>query len=340
MSVVNIGAIRLAFVLLFRRIFRGTIFTIVNWTLIGIIIGWTIAFFLALLLQCGSHFSETYGQYCSTSFDIMAAMGVTDVIIDLAILVLPIGPIKQLNMDTKRKLGLLAIFSLGVTRMIFLMEIVAYSKSLQSLGITDARSLTLPQKTTARIVCSVWIQNPPQSVSFQQHLESVQRTVEELIVIVDIEMVVDVSIVRWRPQKDRRRRESNHSNELCEVCDFSHIRVSPRPLESSGEGNWRFFVGTGAAWALMTDATLVTSPGVWLRRVMLMTESDEPCLPYMYLSRNYRRDSRRTGSNAALPAAPCTISMRRQDDLQVLVKLHKQWSHPGGPSSRTDLSAL
>nr|POE92999.1 hypothetical protein CFP56_64106 [Quercus suber] len=139
LSVVAIGAIRMAFVLLYRRIFRGRVFAIANWTLIAIIVGWTIAFFFALIFQCGSHFSaewtsaETYGHYCTDSFGIMAVMGVSDVIIDMAILILPIGPVRQLQMDTKRKLGLLAIFSLGIfsvaagiTRMIFLMQIVTY----------------------------------------------------------------------------------------------------------------------------------------------------------------------------------------------------------------------
>lgn len=57
LSVLAIGFIRLVFVLLYRRIFRGNVFHAINWTVIGVIIAWTVAFFLACLFQCAPHFS-------------------------------------------------------------------------------------------------------------------------------------------------------------------------------------------------------------------------------------------------------------------------------------------
>lgn len=60
-------------------------------------------------------------------------MSLSDVIIDILILVLPIVPILQLNMELGRKITLLFVFALGIfsiaagmTRMILLMEILTY----------------------------------------------------------------------------------------------------------------------------------------------------------------------------------------------------------------------
>ena len=47
-----IGPGKLSVLFLYRRIFRGVVFDIVTWLLIGIVLAWMIAFFFANLLEC------------------------------------------------------------------------------------------------------------------------------------------------------------------------------------------------------------------------------------------------------------------------------------------------
>lgn len=154
-----IGFIRLAFLLLFRRIFRGKVFTIVNWCLIALVCAWTITFFIGYftacrdnmavslqldfssvcrvlqLIVCQSYWgplADLKGK-CADTFVLLSVMCVTDFFVDLCVLLLPLVCVWQLNMKTTMKLGVSLVFLLGIfsvaislTRMVFMLEILTY----------------------------------------------------------------------------------------------------------------------------------------------------------------------------------------------------------------------
>lgn len=52
-----LGLIRLVLLTMYRRIFVGKVFSIVNWTLIALVVAWTISFVVGFLAACGVHFT-------------------------------------------------------------------------------------------------------------------------------------------------------------------------------------------------------------------------------------------------------------------------------------------
>lgn len=95
--------LKLAFLFFYRRIFRGKVFNIVSWTLIGIVVAWAISFFVAILAACGTHIRanfQTLGALkaeCVNTFNILVCLAVFDVVVDLAIMILPIPLVRVLS---------------------------------------------------------------------------------------------------------------------------------------------------------------------------------------------------------------------------------------------------
>lgn len=93
----QLGFIRLAILFLYRRFFGSyRSFNIVNWTLIAIVSGWTVAFFLGLLFDCGLEFDANWGslgeiaEQCPFGFLPTVVYTILDACLDLFVLVLPI----------------------------------------------------------------------------------------------------------------------------------------------------------------------------------------------------------------------------------------------------------
>lgn len=103
MSVVCIGCIKLSVVTFYRRLFvtqQRSWFSIATITLIGIIVAWTIAFFFVFLFYCGTHIEKEWStvmdiiEYCPNALNDQIAIGITDAIVDIAILVIPIPMVR------------------------------------------------------------------------------------------------------------------------------------------------------------------------------------------------------------------------------------------------------
>jgi hypothetical protein len=95
MSPLALGFIKLSILFFYRRIFRGRTFDILSWTLITLVVLWTLGFFLVQVFDCRTHFSTNWGtladlQKCLSSFKQLLACSISDFIMDLFILVLPI----------------------------------------------------------------------------------------------------------------------------------------------------------------------------------------------------------------------------------------------------------
>ncbi|MCJ1420086.1 hypothetical protein MMC32_006443 [Xylographa parallela] len=112
------GFTKLAVLLFYKRIFRGSLFTVVVWTMIVITIIWTVAFFFANLLQCIPIWINWTGEgvtaeNCIDETTMYLAQAWSDVFTDVAILSIPLPLVWNLHMPTARKIGLTCIFLLG-----------------------------------------------------------------------------------------------------------------------------------------------------------------------------------------------------------------------------------
>lgn len=100
-QILALATIKFSILFLYRRIFRGQAFNIASWVLIGIVIAWAITFVVALLAACGTSFAANFQMLaalkreCVNTFKILKAFAVSDVAVDLAILIMPIPLIKS-----------------------------------------------------------------------------------------------------------------------------------------------------------------------------------------------------------------------------------------------------
>lgn len=96
MQILALATIKLSILFFYRRIFRGRAFDIASWVLIGVVGAWAVTFFIAILAACGTSIAANFQSLgalkgeCVDTFDILIALAVFDVTVDLAILVMPI----------------------------------------------------------------------------------------------------------------------------------------------------------------------------------------------------------------------------------------------------------
>lgn len=87
--------------------------------MIVIIAAWSVAFFLAEVFQCRLDPEITWKdrnqapEHCSDNATKLLLFAITDVIGDIAVLVMPYRPISKLHMGKREKWGLAGIFALG-----------------------------------------------------------------------------------------------------------------------------------------------------------------------------------------------------------------------------------
>lgn len=96
---------------------------------IVIVVVWLVVFQFLTGFQCGTHFSAlwdgTYTEYCTISFPFLYGLAVSDFLLDIWILALPVPRIIQLQASMQRKLAIIGIFLLAfvglgasITRMV------------------------------------------------------------------------------------------------------------------------------------------------------------------------------------------------------------------------------
>ena len=105
MQIVTLATIKMSILFFYRRIFRGPKFDIASWVLIGVVAAWAITFFIAILAACGTSIAanfQTLGALkgeCVNTFDILIALAVSDVAVDLAILIMPIPLVSRKEVE-------------------------------------------------------------------------------------------------------------------------------------------------------------------------------------------------------------------------------------------------
>ena len=102
-QILALATIKFSILFFYRRIFRGRAFDIASWVLVGVVGAWAITFFIAILAACGTSVAANFqtlgalkGQ-CVNTFEILIALAVFDVAVDLAILIMPIPLVSPLN---------------------------------------------------------------------------------------------------------------------------------------------------------------------------------------------------------------------------------------------------
>ncbi|KAI1427097.1 hypothetical protein F5Y12DRAFT_738617 [Xylaria sp. FL1777] len=121
LSVLSLVFTKLSIVLFYRRIFRGNVFTIVSSVLLAIITGWGIAFFFATLLECiptSETWMSLYGTpqhdaHCYQYLPMFIATAISNMIVDIAILSVPLPIVWKLKITTRQKIAISGIFLLG-----------------------------------------------------------------------------------------------------------------------------------------------------------------------------------------------------------------------------------
>ena len=109
LSPLAFGSIKLSILFFYRRIFRGGTFNHLNWILIVLTSLWTLFFFLVQTFRCGTHFPanwiypEINAGYCLDSCRILLACSISDVIIDIFIMILPL-PMASTGLHTRSSL--------------------------------------------------------------------------------------------------------------------------------------------------------------------------------------------------------------------------------------------
>ena len=100
--------------------FTGDKFKTYSRILCVIVIFWCLAFFVAQAFQCGVHpsnwWTNKYTEHylCFMTGILETVFSVTDILLDLLILAIPIPIIRNLRMTRAKKGGILFVFLLGL----------------------------------------------------------------------------------------------------------------------------------------------------------------------------------------------------------------------------------
>ena len=112
--------IKLSGILLYRRLFVGSLFNRYFLVLYVVIMLWSLSFFFAFAFQCGTDITHwwtsaaTIKAYCDNTNAVNLGFVISDVLTDAMILMIPIPIIWNLQMSTVNKVGLSGVFLLGL----------------------------------------------------------------------------------------------------------------------------------------------------------------------------------------------------------------------------------
>ncbi|KAL1966804.1 hypothetical protein VTN77DRAFT_3769 [Rasamsonia byssochlamydoides] len=118
LSVLGLGCAKVSILLFYRSIFSTGRFRIASLIMLVISISWTISFFFAYLFTCypiTPLIEPFYGNHCVDTLPMWYASCVSDSIIDILILTLPLPIVIRLHLPWKQKIAVVAMFLLGAT---------------------------------------------------------------------------------------------------------------------------------------------------------------------------------------------------------------------------------
>ncbi|EEQ84351.2 uncharacterized protein BDCG_01156 [Blastomyces dermatitidis ER-3] len=158
---VTIALSKISIIFLYLRIFVGKIFRRTCWSLIWIVICYTIGSSTATVFQCtpihrawqrqvpGTCINLTISWYSNAAFSILS---------DLAILILPMPVIKSLLLPKKEKIGLMSIFAVGIfvciTSVLRSMKLDVATKNFDVTWSSIDSSMWTIFETNIAIICA------------------------------------------------------------------------------------------------------------------------------------------------------------------------------------------
>ncbi|KAB8290819.1 hypothetical protein EYC80_008456 [Monilinia laxa] len=116
LSTIGLGFTKASILILYMNIFRGYTFHFASQSIMALVITWSVSFFFANLFTCYpiTPFVEPfYNHKCMRALDMWYAMSVSDILVDIMILALPVPMVWQLKLRLKQKVGVLLMFLLG-----------------------------------------------------------------------------------------------------------------------------------------------------------------------------------------------------------------------------------
>ncbi|KAB8216240.1 hypothetical protein BDV33DRAFT_157672 [Aspergillus novoparasiticus] len=111
-----IPSIKISILLLYRRIFTVRNFRIASLITGGLVMSWCLAVFITVLLQCrpiALNWNKTLEGTCIDPKQFFFGNAISNLLIDVVILALPIPMVLQLQLRLSQKLTILGIFLLG-----------------------------------------------------------------------------------------------------------------------------------------------------------------------------------------------------------------------------------
>ena len=119
MSIIAIGFAKLSLVFFYRRIFASKVYRRIADGFLVFIACWTTAFLFATVFQCipvstiWTKFEYEYGDSCFKVIPFYYTFQITDATCDLAILILPLPMLWQLQLPLKQKAAVGGMLLLG-----------------------------------------------------------------------------------------------------------------------------------------------------------------------------------------------------------------------------------
>ena len=101
MHALSFGCVKYSVILFYRRIFKGKIFDFWTKSLLVIVTLWTFGFFFTVFFECGTRFWAFWNTlddlltYCVNDVAFQEGQAISDVIIDVLILLTPIPIVRN-----------------------------------------------------------------------------------------------------------------------------------------------------------------------------------------------------------------------------------------------------
>lgn len=118
-TTLNLGVVKISILLFYRRLFIVRPFKIASAVMITIVAGWAVSFTIAMVAQCNPPsyfwrlFEKDYPTHCIDVFVMYEGLAISDLILDVLVLALPIPMVASLHLPWKTKIQVLDILMLG-----------------------------------------------------------------------------------------------------------------------------------------------------------------------------------------------------------------------------------
>ena len=113
--IISVALVKMSVLYLYARIFRTNGMPLGIKIMLALVVGWMISFLFATFFQVWPIRCNWVVCDPTTNYPAMYVLSsVTDVILDIAILSLPISFVRKLKMSNSKKVAVTAIFGLGI----------------------------------------------------------------------------------------------------------------------------------------------------------------------------------------------------------------------------------